>query len=179
MIQDSVLILTLVVMAILTGVFIAVALNAGKEAVDYAPVQSKAFGVRRWLFWLLLLGGVLTTVITTQDLPYAATRGQTADADVVIDVNGRQWFWEMSATEVSAGDTVLFNLTASDVNHGFGVYDPNMVMLGQTQAMPGYTNSLKLTLTEPGAYRLLCLEYCGLAHHGMIGELTVNAPRED
>lgn len=176
MIQESVLILTLVVMAILTGVFIAVAVNAGKEAVEYAPVQSSASGIRKWLFWVLLVGGVLIAVITTQDLPYAATRGDTSGADVVIDVNGRQWFWEMSANEVTAGDTVVFNLTAGDVNHGFGVYDPNMVMLGQTQAMPGYTNSLKMTFTEPGTYRLLCMEYCGLAHHGMIGELTVNAP---
>lgn len=176
MIQESVLVLSLVLMAILTGVFIVIAINAGKEAVEYAPVQSKANGMRKILFWSLAVAGVLITVITTQDLPYAATRGDTADADVVIDVNGRQWFWEMSATEVTAGETVVFNLTAGDVNHGFGVYDPNMVMLGQTQAMPGYTNSLKITFTEPGAYQLLCMEYCGLAHHGMIGELTVNAP---
>ncbi len=176
MIQDSVLILTLAAMAALTGVFIAVAINAGKEAAEYAAVQSSASGVRKWLFWILLVGGALIAVITTQDLPYAATRGDIADADIVIDVNGRQWFWEMSANEVTAGDTVVFNLTAGDVNHGFGVYDPDMIMLGQTQAMPGYTNSLKLTLAEPGVYRLLCMEYCGLAHHGMIGELTVNAP---
>jgi cytochrome c oxidase subunit 2 len=48
-----------------------------------------------------------------------------------------------------------------------------MRLVGQTQAMPGYTNSIKITFKESGIYKLLCMEYCGLAHHAMITDFTV------
>ena len=173
MIQDIVLIATIVLMAIVLGVFIGGALNASAGAAEYAPVQAKAYDIRGKLFWGLIVFGALITFITTQDLPSAATRGDVADADVTIDVDGRQWFWDLSDHEVNVGDTVVFNVTASDVNHGLGIYNPEMIMLGQSQAMPGYTNSLKLTIDKPGTYKLLCMEYCGLAHHAMVGEIIV------
>ena len=69
---------------------------------------------------------------------------------------------------------MVFEVTAGDVTHGLGVYSPEMRMIGQTQAMPGYSNALELTLDKPGAYRLLCMEYCGLAHHAMVSEITVS-----
>ncbi len=73
------------------------------------------------------------------------------------------------------GRPVEFRVTAGDVNHGMGVYDETLRLLVQVQAMPGFTNRLVYTFAEPGTYRLLCLEYCGLAHHGMIAELKVTA----
>ena len=39
-----------------------------------------------------------------------------------------------------------FDVTSVDVNHGFGVYDPNGRLIGSVQAMPGYTNELELDL---------------------------------
>jgi cytochrome c oxidase subunit 2 len=70
---------------------------------------------------------------------------------------------------------VVFRVTGADVNHGFGVYNENLELVTQVQAMPGYTNKLVYTFDQPGKYRILCLEYCGLAHHAMMGELNVKA----
>lgn len=39
--------------------------------------------------------------------------------------------------------------------------------------MPGYHNTLDVTLDEPGRYRILCFEYCGLSHHVMQATFTV------
>ena len=39
MIQDTVLVVTVVLMAVVAGGFAFVALNAGKAAVDYGPLQ--------------------------------------------------------------------------------------------------------------------------------------------
>jgi cytochrome c oxidase subunit 2 len=39
--------------------------------------------------------------------------------------------------------------------------------------MPGITNRLVYTFPRPGKYRVLCLEYCGLVHHGMSVEFDV------
>ena len=178
MIQGTIFLVTIVLMAVVVGVFVFIAINAGKESVDYGPVQAKAFGIRTGLFWVVVVAGVLITVITTLDLPYAATRGDVAEGAVKIQVEGRQWLWTLSQDSVTVDDTVVFEVTAGDVNHGLGVYDPNMRLLGQTQAMPGYVNSLQITLREPGMYKLLCLEYCGTAHHAMMSNFEVAAHPE-
>jgi cytochrome c oxidase subunit 2 len=41
--------------------------------------------------------------------------------------------------------------------------------------MPGYINVLRYTFNEPGVYRVLCLEYCGVAHHEMTADIKVAA----
>jgi cytochrome c oxidase subunit 2 len=48
-------------------------------------------------------------------------------------------------------------------------------MVAQAQAMPGYVNRLQVRFTEAGEYEVLCLEYCGLAHHGMRAVIKVRA----
>lgn len=173
MIQNTVFIITIVLMVVVILAFAYVAMNASKSNVDYPPLQSKAYGIRSVLFWILLVAGVLVTTITTLDLPYAATRGDTAAAADIVDVEGSQWYWKLSQHSVNQGETVLFNVTASDVNHGLAIYDPDMRVMGQTQAMPGYTNVLELTFDQAGEYKLMCMEYCGTAHHAMISEITV------
>ena len=171
--QYTVFVVTILFMLLVTAAFAIVALNASKPAVEYAGVQQKSFSVRAKVFWAAIVAGVLIAVITTLDLPYAATRGDVPDDAVTIDIEGRQWLWLMSEAEVGVGDTVVFNVSAFDVNHGLGVYDPDMTLIGQTQAMPGYVNSLQIALDRPGTYSLLCLEYCGLSHHIMLSQITI------
>jgi len=174
MIQETVLITTVVLMAVVTIAFLYVAVNSGDTGPEYAQVQEKSYGIRTKFFWLLMVAGVVITAITTLDLPYAANRGDIPDNAVEVNVEGRQWAWIMDANEAKLGDTVIFNVTAADVTHGLGVYDPDMNLLAQTQAMPfGYTNKLKITFDKPGTYKLLCMEYCGLAHHNMISEFKI------
>ena len=74
---------------------------------------------------------------------------------------------------VLAAQPVLFRVTSADVNPGFGVSDSELRLVAQTQAMPGYTNVLRHTFAQPGKYRVLCMEYCGLVHHNMIAEIDV------
>ena len=75
--------------------------------------------------------------------------------------------------EVPMGRPVIFKVTSEDVIHGFGVYDPGGTMVFQTQAMPGYVNQVRYAFTKAGKYRVLCMEYCGLIHHDMIGDIEV------
>ncbi|MDE0420953.1 MAG: cytochrome C oxidase subunit II [Gammaproteobacteria bacterium] len=173
MIQDTVFVVTVVLMLVVAGAFAYVALNAGKAVAEYPPIQQRSQGMRVWFFWILIVAGVLIAVVTMLDLPYAATRGDTPDDAVTLEIEGRQWYWEVGEAQLTAGDTVIFNVTSGDVNHGLGLYDPAMRMVGQTQAMPGYLNVLSLTLEQPGTYTVLCMEYCGLVHHAMVSEITV------
>jgi cytochrome c oxidase subunit 2 len=80
---------------------------------------------------------------------------------------GHQWRWTLDRDTVKAGELVQFEVTASDVNHGFAIYRDKHTLVAQAQAMPGYVNKLQVRFGEPGQYEVLCLEYCGLAHHNM------------
>ena len=68
-------------------------------------------------------------------------------------MTGGQFFWSLVPGRVRAGTRVRFDVTSIDVNHGFGIYDPNGHLVGSVQAMPGYHNKLDLTLDRPGVYR--------------------------
>lgn len=175
MIQSLAWQITLPLVLILLAVFAWVALRAGDRS-DGAAVAQTSGRVRAALFWGLLVAFVPIIGYTLTDLPYfpAATPG---GPPVVIKAVGHQWRWELSATEAPLGKPVEFHVTAADVNHGFGLYDPDLKLVAQTQAMPGYTNVLRHVFARPGKYKVLCLEYCGLVHHGMIAELTVTGAK--
>ncbi|MBL6707893.1 MAG: cytochrome C oxidase subunit II [Pseudomonadales bacterium] len=174
MIQGAVFLVSAILMLVVAATFIFVALNASKKAVAYPPLLEKSYSMRAKFFWVLSIAGILILVVTTLDLPYAATRGDVPGNAKLVDVDGRQWFWNISQTEFEKGDVVVFSVTASDVTHGLGIYGPNLRMLNQTQAMPGYSNALEVTFGEPGEYKLMCMEYCGLAHHAMVTAVTVS-----
>lgn len=74
---------------------------------------------------------------------------------------------------VEANSVVEFRVTTLDVNRGFSLYTPDGHLLAQTQAMPGYVNRLRVTFRDPGTYTVLCLEFCGMAHHRMRGVVEV------
>jgi cytochrome c oxidase subunit 2 len=169
--QEQAWIITLVLMIAIIAPFIYIARNAGDET-EYPPVQKSAGRIRTVLFWGLVVFCTPVIVYSLSDLPYAAP-ADGAGEPLVINAVGHQWYWEIDTLTVPAGRPVAFHVTSADVNHGFGIYDTGMRIVAQTQAMPEYTNILYHTFTEPGTYRVLCLEYCGLAHHGMAAEITV------
>ena len=170
--HDLVLLITVALILILFLAFAHVAKGAG-HAQDYASIQASGVRFRTKLFWALVALGVLVGTATLQRLPYH----RHADNATLtpIRVVGHQWYWTLSQTEVKAGEPVVFSVTSADVNHGLGLYDSDLVLLAQTQAMPGYVNNLEYTFREPGVYKILCLELCGLAHHAMVAELNVVA----
>lgn len=171
--QDKVWLLTLAGIGLVALAFIFVIARSGKPA-DPEPVQKSAYAIRRWWFLALLLLGVGVAYASLQPFPIGDQHAQSKTAQVVAAV-GRQWSWELKPGRVEAGTPVEFDVTSLDVNHGFAIYGPNDRIVTQVQAMPGFTNRLLYTFTDPGKYRVMCLEYCGIAHHGMVTEFEVVA----
>ncbi len=167
--------ITLVLMSLVTAGFLYVALNSGPREEDYAPLQKRAYKLRTGLFLVLALALGSAMIFTLRHLPYDALNTANSAVTQKIRATGQMWRWELSQDKVSLNRPIEFLVTSKDVNHGFGIYDPDMILIGQTQAMPGYTNTLRHTFTRPGAYKILCLEYCGVAHHNMASEFTVEA----
>lgn len=152
----------------LAALFAVIAVQTRSE-VPFERVQKVGYWIRRrWLVFLALLGA---SVVTTSlfFLPYSSG----AKPDMVVRVTGGQFYWSMTPPTVPAGTRVRFDVTSADVNHGFGVYDPDGELLGSVQAMPGFHNELDLTLDKPGEYLVSCLEFCGVNHHEMARRIEV------
>ncbi|HEX7057304.1 MAG TPA: cytochrome C oxidase subunit II [Bacilli bacterium] len=153
-------------------VFVFIAVNSRKREDNFAPIRQKGNKIRR--VWIVVLSIILLSGIgiALSLLPYG--KPQAAQGELQnVDVTAQQFAFNLSTSTIVAGKTVAFHVTSKDVNHGFGVYDENGRLLAQTQAMPGYVNTVYYTFTKPGKYKILCLEYCGLAHHYMQGEFEV------
>jgi len=166
--QVYVLVVSLLLMVAVAAAFWWAVRHSGADAQRQSGGHVE--GYRTGLFWALVVLGVVVAVATLRPWPYDAS---AADDAVVVTATGSQWSWEIEPREVPVSRPIVFRVTSSDVNHGFGVYDSDGAMLFQTQAMPGYVNQVRYTFTKAGKYRVLCMEYCGLVHHEMIEEIKV------
>lgn len=174
MLQDTVWSVSIVLMGSLAAVFLWVATGANPAIANYGPVIDSAYRFRAWLFGIAILVLIATNYKTLGELPYINTLPQlSAGAAQPSEVVAQQWSWSITPNAFKVGQTVEFQVTSKDVNHGFALYGPDFRIVAQTQAMPGYTNVLRYTFTEPGTYEVMCLEYCGVAHHEMKAEIQV------
>lgn len=172
MYQTAAWYLSIILMALIIVIFITVVLKTNKRT-DYEPIQKKWYRYRTIYFIVLLVVFGTATYFTLQDLPFERPVYGQEENPVIVDVEAVQFGWKMSQTKFKVGEPIEFEITSTDVNHGFGIYDKDMNLLAQTQAMPDYTNTVYYTFSEPGTYQILCMEYCGLGHHLMIGEIVV------
>jgi cytochrome c oxidase subunit 2 len=143
-------------------VFLVVAVKANED-VPLEQVQRSGYWLRRR--WIAVLVALLVCLLgfSFLDLPYAGS----ASGKTIVKVTGGQFFWVFDPSQVPAGSHVRFHVTSVDVNHGFGIFDPDGRLLGSVQAMPGYHNDLDLDLDQAGTYQIRCFEFCGLHHHDM------------
>lgn len=167
--QVLVAIIYLAIVLVLVLVFATVAAST-RSATPFPRVQAVGYWIRRR--WLAFLAALLVVAVGSSwaALPYAS--GSGADR-TVVKVTAGQFFWAFAPSRVPVGTRVRFEVVSRDVNHGFGLYDPHGHLIGSVQAMPGYHNKLDLTMSEPGVYRIRCLELCGLNHATMEGSFTV------
>lgn len=165
---------------ILSLVVVAVAVFVMRRARDPdAGGYAAVYRVRRYYAAGLIGALALILLVTLGKTPYRRSLAETPAR--VVDVTGLMWMWEFRIggervelpLVVPAHELVEFAVTARDVNHGFGIYDPQGHLVAQTQAMPGYVNRLRVRFEEPGTYRILCLEFCGVGHAIMMADISV------
>ena len=122
--------------------------------------------------WLVIMIVALFALLmgTIFYVPYGKSAGPNKQ---VVRVTGVQFAWAVTPAEGRAGVPVEFQMSTRDVNHGFGIYDPDGTFLTQAQVIPGQTQTLVWTFDEPGTYEVLCLEFCGSKHHEMVTTFEV------
>lgn len=169
----------LAAVVVLGAGFLFTAFAARKGPDDYEPIHRTGYVVRRYWFVGLMCLGLIALGFTLPHMPNAMFRKpdpasvSTPVQVTVVHVTGQQWNWTLAPATVPAGRPVEFRVTSKDVNHGFGIFDSAGNIVGQVQAMPGFTNDLYFTFHTPGTYTIRCLELCGLYHTAMVSALTV------
>jgi cytochrome c oxidase subunit II len=81
---------------------------------------------------------------------------------------GMMWQWR-PILRLQEGAEYILHLSSLDVNHGFNLHPFNI----NFQVVPGYDYGLRIVPTEPGEYRIVCNEFCGIGHHVMVGRIEV------
>jgi cytochrome c oxidase subunit 2 len=165
--QSYCLVISLLAMLVIAAAFWWTVRHSATSALH---ATGNVEGYRSGLFWALVVLGLAVAFATLRPWPYDVSAAGVA---VTVTATGSQWSWEIAPQVWPVGQPIIFKVTSNDVNHGFGVYDPDGNMLFQTQAMPGYVNQVRYSFTKPGKYRVLCMEYCGLVHHEMLDEIEV------
>ncbi len=115
-------------------------------------------------------------ILSIQFIPAVSTARAVASGEPILDVDvkAESWSYEISRREFDAGTAVRFNVKSVDTVHGFAVYHPNGKILFTMMLVPGVKDSsLVYKFKDPGVYKVRCLEYCGIAHHGMFDEIIV------
>jgi cytochrome c oxidase subunit 2 len=139
---------------------------------------------------ILLFGAVLPALILVPLLFWtldtqAAIDPRARPADLVVDVVGKQWWWEIRYGDTVPGRTfttanelhlpvgkrVELRLTSTDVIHSFWIPE----LHGKTDLIPGRENVAWIEASRPGEYGGQCAEYCG-TQHATMGLLVVAQP---
>jgi len=124
---------------------------------------------------------VVTAVYTFTTMGALASPG--GESVHTFDVIGKRWWWEvryggetLTANELHlpVGEPVLVRLHSDNVIHSFWVPD----LSGKRDLIPGQVNTLWLTANEPGVYRGLCAEFCGVQHANMAFTVVAEPPEQ-
>jgi cytochrome c oxidase subunit 2 len=108
-----------------------------------------------------------------------ATTSPDGNAPLVVEVVGKQWWWEYRYPEfrdtngnplttanemvLPVGRTAVLQMTSDNVIHSFWVPQ----LMGKMDVMPNHVNQIWFTPEEPGQYFGQCAEYCGIQHANM------------
>lgn len=161
-------IVSLIAIMILAYIFLKIRFQANNSE-EYHHIQVKAYRIRALVFGVLILVVLPVSLYLLTITPYFSSE----KAAQTVNITASQWYWDFDVAEVDMATPIEFHVTSTDVNHSFALYSPDGHIVMQTQAMPGYVNKLTNIFTKPGVYQVLCLEYCGIAHHSMIADFTV------
>ena len=144
----------------------------------------------RWGLRLIIGGGfvvpaiVLTVLFVLMVRDLGAESRELDSANLTIDVIAHQFWWEVryddgsivSANEIHipTGQQVKMNLTTDDVIHSYWVPQ----LQAKVDMIPGIVNEIALQADDPGSYRGICGEFCGVQHAKMQFIVIAHPPAE-
>ncbi len=141
----------------------------------------------RWGEPFIVVAGVIIPALILASVFVVSLRAQAElsqpeqEPQLTVEVFGRMWWWEarypngaVTANEIHipVGEPVRLRLATRDVLHSFWV--PQLQV--KTDMINGQVNEMWLQADEPGRYRGLCAEFCGLQHANMLFYVVAEPP---
>jgi cytochrome c oxidase subunit II len=137
-----------------------------------------------WIGGIILPALILIVLLVASGRVGASTAHVERDGELVIDVVGHMFWWEVNYPEegittaneihVPVDRPVRLRLTTQDVIHSFWI--PRVH--GKIDMIPGRENSLSFEPTATGRFRGQCAEFCGIAHAQMVAFVEVQEQDE-
>lgn len=97
---------------------------------------------------------------------------ETAPGKYTVRMVAQAFSFAPGDMEFPAGAEVTFRMTSRDVIHGLLVKGTTINL----ELIPGDISTLTYTFDRPGEYRIICSQYCGIAHQNMLGMIRVVDP---
>jgi cytochrome c oxidase subunit II len=189
--RTSIFVLILFVMTVVWMFYSVLKHGPGHPAVYEHGADYKSW---RWT----ALTAALIFFVVDGDLLYHSTKfmfgtyfdfagAEAKPGSVRIEINAHQWAWNarypgpdgkfntaddivvLNEIVVPQGAPVIFQVTSTDVIHGFNV--PNMRM--KVDAVPGTVTRMWFQPKETGVFEIVCAQHCGANHYKMRGTVTV------
>ncbi|MHB1194225.1 MAG: cupredoxin domain-containing protein [Longimicrobiales bacterium] len=125
--------------------------------------------------------GVSLHIITYNTIPWSAmdlNRGDyTPDRTFSITVADHAFRLPSDRLLINCGETVLFDVTSSDLTYGFGLFRSDHSMVFQMQVVPGHRNDILWKFEKAGVYSIRSTEYSGPRGVRMVVENAVEVGR--
>jgi len=172
-----------------------VAVYRKRKGDDVLPVQLR-YHVPLEIMYVILPIVMIGVMFFYTNRDMTEITDTSADADVQIQVIGKQWSWDINYLDDDAydtgehaknvgttegvlddqvtlylpvGESVEFTLDSRDVIHSFWV----PAFLYKLDMIPGKTNHFQVTPEREGLYRGKCAELCGEEHSSMLFNVKV------
>jgi cytochrome c oxidase subunit 2 len=128
--------------------------------------------MRKIFLLFLILGLAALTIAATKPAPAPVVQvvsGTLVNGVRVITVTAKKYEFIPNPIVVIMGEKVLLKITATDVDHGFGLKDFKI-----DQKLPkGAEQTIGFTPDKTGTFTVRCTEFCGMGHIGMKGKFIV------
>ena len=127
--------------------------------------------------WSVIPLGIFFVIFVWGAVLYFQLRTPPRDSTEIYVV-GKQWMWkiqhpegprEINELHVPVDRDIKLIMTSQDVIHSFFVPEFRI----KQDVLPGRYTTLWFRATRPGTYHLLCTQFCGTSHSGMIGDVVV------
>lgn len=128
-------------------------------------------------FGWTLIPALIVLGLTAASFKSLSTLSDVGDADMIVDVTGRQWQWEFrypdglrvtQEAHIPTDRKIQFRITSVDVIHSFWI--PRLS--GKLDAVPGRHNAIWVKTDKAGVYLGQCAEFCGLGHADMLARVV-------
>jgi cytochrome c oxidase subunit 2 len=132
--------------------------------------------------WSVIPMGIFLVIFVWGAILFFQLRTPPRDS-AEIYVVGKQWMWklqhmdgarEINELHVPVDRDIKLIMTSQDVIHSFFIPEFRI----KQDVLPGRYTTLWFRATQVGTYHLLCTQYCGTQHSGMIGTVYVMNPQD-